>query len=134
MPYLTLSSSANFVQKTCYVQQAVKKSVPKQKLNLIYITKSNFPDSYSLHTFFKKCCFLCSSVKLKANPRFRSYITYALLNRVQRLGKWHVVSWRFTESLICSLFRTFLPHAGRHRVLHDDSAYHIYPHAVCCGL
>jgi hypothetical protein len=58
--------------------------VPKnKKFILIYITKSKFPDFYSLHSFLYKMLFsMLLLLNLKAYSRCRPY---ALLNRVKSI-------------------------------------------------
>jgi hypothetical protein len=48
---------------------------------MIFIMDGKLPDSYSLHTFFRKL-YVCP-LNFKVNPRCRSYMKYTLPERVK---------------------------------------------------
>ncbi len=61
------------------LKQFCKKPLKNKNLNWIHTIKGKFSVSYSLDTFLQNCCLI------KVNPKLRTDMTYASLNRVNSL-------------------------------------------------
>ncbi len=80
---LTPSITAQLIQKIRLSFEVFQNSSKNMNLKLIYIPKHKFPDSYSLHPFLKKSCFLCFSSDFESRSKMQAISDMCLTEQGQ---------------------------------------------------